>query len=239
MLKTCKQKYLTLNPDSSCYLLCFYWTYAVYLIVGSLSRYADNNPDGDYALFPSFWNINPVKKLNEFFRYMMGIGYTMTGVRSGSINDITAHEEMKFYDVLCRSGHDYANIGSLVEYIFWKDNWQASAGRTLGDWKYPRRRVKCPNLDCLDWDQTTKDNFIMSLFHVTLSHDYFAPGKPLWPFMEACMAVFIMYFAQMRTDILESLVDQHKLENHLLYKNFKTHIQRFSPVLDCFYRYTI
>ena len=80
MLKTCKQKYMTINPDSGCYLLCFYWTYAVYLIIGSLSRYSDNNPEGDYALFPSFWNKNPVKKMNDGLKVMFGDGYTGTGI---------------------------------------------------------------------------------------------------------------------------------------------------------------
>ena len=101
MLKTVKEKTVTICPDRISPYCCFYSTYFIYMMLGSIERYRPQEAEEDFPLFPSMWShSSPVRKVNETLKLVRESRYTGTSIRSGVIHDIIAHVDIKLHDVV-------------------------------------------------------------------------------------------------------------------------------------------
>jgi hypothetical protein len=166
--------------------------------------------------------------------------YTGTGFRSGSINDIIAHDSCEFKHTVMRSRHDYSNICSMFEYIHYQLHLVAVAGKTLHNYPNPKVHAHQPQFNFLSDEHPDnlpqfvflsdeRPDFYQVIFNfmseLLIFHEPdFNPNGKLWKYGQCLFVIFLMHFDEFRLQFpthfiitkLENLLYQYKLRSGTL-----------------------
>ena len=134
---------------------------------------------------------NPGKKMNKLMkRALAEMGkatenYSLRLTRVGVINDaISDIKNIKVTHLVMRSGHDFTKICAVFENVWTRYHLQATAGRSLAEWKNASSRKKAISLALVYtiMEKTMLDNFVQTLF--VGAPDELRVGGKLWKFAQ-------------------------------------------------------